>query len=394
MATIYSKNYLLVLDLFCRIILSVLLPRVFNPEMLANYNNFLILIFWIMILDFGLSQGFALRLIRKYDQYSVNINYIFQSLVFSLILGFGFFLIFFLIFNKDLQFDFVEFFMTFFFVLVYSYFSTIFKSFGLFEVDSISRIIVSVLLILLIVGNNNFPPYVYILFPYMSGLIYMSSVFFTRVRFSSRRFKSFSRVAAYNVKLGLSLYIINSLLLIYPLMDKVVFSKLLSIENYGNYLFSYMLSSLHILIQNQITSKYYRQLLSDKEIDNKSKLRILLVSILIHIILFLLILFLVSTKGFKSFYANYTHVSDFILLTEFICMTISILSVCYLVLNSGRVRIAFLVLSYFIPLVTFILYKFNLLNDLFYWILVYLLEFLITGFFLFKFNPSFFRFKN
>ena len=53
-------------------------------------------------------------------------------------------------------------------------------------------------------------------------------------------------------------------------------SGVILIENYGNYLFCYTLSSLHILTQNQITNKYYRLLLSENRSDNEKKLNLIL----------------------------------------------------------------------------------------------------------------------
>jgi O-antigen/teichoic acid export membrane protein len=393
MRNIFSNNYLLIVDLFLRVVLAILLPKVFNPAILATYNYILALFFWFMILDLGSSQGFSLRVIRRYNFDSVNFTYIISSFLFSFILSSILIVVYFSISNDFLIINFPNFFLTYLSLLFYSFLTTIFRSLGLFKIDSIAKIIVSLVMIILVLFNRNLVTYFYILIPYLLGSFYLFYVFCSKINFFFKKTKSFLSIGIYNIKSGFNLYLINSLLIIFPLMDKVVFSKIILIENYGNYIFSYSLSSLHILVQSQITNKYYRLLLSEKITENNKKLTVLIFSIFFHIILFAFIVVIINLDIFKTFYSNYRYINQYIITTEFICISISILSLLYLIINSGKVIVFFLILCYFIPFTTFSLYKFNLIDNTYFWIFVYIIELLLAFLFLFKKFFTSFRYK-
>jgi O-antigen/teichoic acid export membrane protein len=262
--------------------------------------------------------------------------------------------------------------------------TTIFKGLGLFTIDSIGKIIVSLGLIVLILFSNNLDTYYYILVPYLLGALYLLYAFRFKVNTFFKKTISVVNIGIYNIKTGFTLYLTNSLLIAFSLMDRVVFSGVIFIENYGNYLFCYTLSSLHVLTQNQITNKYYRLLLSENQSDNKKKISLILISIFGHIILFSVILFIVNLDIFKSFYSKYKYLNQYIITTELICIFISILSLLYLIINSSKVRMPFLILSYFVPVTVLVLYKLKLIDNFYNWIFVYAFELLIAMYLLFK----------
>ena len=179
--------------------------------------------------------------------------------------------------------------------------------------DFKGKIIVSLCLISIISFNNNLQTHFYILFPYTFGSIYLLYAFRFRITTFFKKTKGLISIAIYNIKTGFNLYLTNSLLVIFPLMDKVVFSNLILIENYGNYLFSYSLSSLHILVQSQITNKYYRTLLSQNISENRKKTNLILISLVGHIMLFSIILFIINLNVFQSFYSNYLYINQYTL---------------------------------------------------------------------------------
>ena len=383
MRNILKSNYLLIIDLFLRIFLSILLPKVFDPVMLAKYNFVLVLFFWFMISDFGTSLGFLLRIIRKYNSDSVNFTYILHSFLFSFFLTGTIIILYFLLPNVS-KINFLPFFITFFCLSLYSFLTTIFKGLGLFTIDSIGKIIVSLGLICLILFNGYLDAYYYILIPYLLGAIYLLYSFRFKINILFGKTINLFGIGIYNIKTGFILYLTNSLLIIFSLMDRVVFSGVILIEYYGNYLFCYTLSSLHVLIQNQITNKYYRLLLSENKTDNKKKINLILVSVLCHVVLFSIIFFMIDFHIFKNFYSKYKYLKDYIITTELICIFVSILSILYLIINSSKVRVSFLFFSYLIPIIIFILYKNELFDNFYSWIFVYAFELFIAMFFLFK----------
>ncbi len=393
MRKILTNNYLLIIDLFLRIVLSILLPKAFDPVMLAKYNYVLVLFFWFMISDLGTSLGFSLRIIRKYKSDSVNFAYILYSFLFSFFLTGSIIIIYFLISTVSII-NFPTFFITFFCLSFYSFLTTIFKGLGLFTIDSFGKIIVSLVLILLILFRNNLDTYYYILFPYSFGAVYLLYSFRLKINAFFKKTISLVNIGIYNIKTGFTLYLTNSLLIAFSLMDRVVFSGVILIENYGNYLFCYTLSGLHILTQNQITNKYYRLFLSENRSDNKKKINLIFISVLGHIILFVVILFIVNLNIFKSFYSKYKYLDKYIITTELICISISILSLLYLIINSSKVRMPFLLLSYFVPITMFVLYKLKLIDNFYNWIFVYTFELLIAVYLLFKRNFFYFYTNN
>lgn len=336
-----------------------------------------------MISDFGTSLGFLLRIIRKYNSDSVNFTYILHSFLFSFFLT-GTVIILYFLFPNVSKINFLAFFITFFCLSLYSFVTTIFKGLGLFTIDSIGKIIVSLGLICLISFNSYLEIYYYILIPYLLGAIYLLYSFRFKINFFFGRTISLIGIGIYNIKTGFIFYLTNSLLIIFSLMDRVVFSGVILIEYYGNYLFCYTLSSLHVLIQNQITNKYYRLLLSENKTDNKEKISIILVSVLGHVVLFSIIFFMIDLHIFKNFYSKYKYMKDYIITTELICIFVSILSIFYLIINSSKVRVSFLFFSYLIPIIIFILYKFDFFDNFYSWIFVYAFELLSLCFFFLK----------
>ena len=384
MLKILFNNYLLIVDLLLRVILAILIPKLFDPVMLANYSYILVIFFWFMIIDLGTSNGFSLRVIRKYNPESINLAYILSSFLSSFLLTGIIIFIYFLIPYKFLKINFPIFFLTYFSMFFYSYLTTIFRSLGLYKIDFKGKIIVSLCLISIISFNDNLETHLYILFPYMFGSIYLLYAFRFKITTFFKKTKGLISIAIYNMKTGFNLYLTNSLLVVFPLMDKVVFSNLILIENYGNYLFSYSLSSLHILVQSQITNKYYRTLLSQNISENRKKANLILISLVGHIMLFSIILIIINLNVFKSFYSNYLYINQYILQTELICISISILSLLYLIINSKRFAISFIILCYIVPVTIFVFYKLNIIDNIYNWTFVYFFELLIAIIFILK----------
>ena len=127
MLKILFTNYLLIVDLFLRIILAILIPKLFDPVMLANYSYVLVIFFWFMIIDLGTSNGFSLRVIRKYNSESINFAYILLSFLSSFLLTCIIIFIYLLISNKLLNINFPIFFLTYFSMFFYSFLTTIFR---------------------------------------------------------------------------------------------------------------------------------------------------------------------------------------------------------------------------------------------------------------------------
>lgn len=65
MRNILKGNYLLIIDLFLRIVLSILLPKVFDPVMLAKYNYVLVLFF--LVYDFRF-RNFTWFFVKDYQK--------------------------------------------------------------------------------------------------------------------------------------------------------------------------------------------------------------------------------------------------------------------------------------------------------------------------------------
>jgi O-antigen/teichoic acid export membrane protein len=384
MLKILFNNYLIIIALFLRLILAILIPKLFDPAMLANYSYILVIFFWFMVIDLGTSNGFSLRVIRRYNSESINFAYILSSFLSSFLLTGIIIFIYFLIPYKFLEINFSIFFLTYFSMFFYSFLTTIFRSLGLYKIDFKGQIIVSLCLISIISFNDNFPTHFYILFPYLFGSIYLLYAFRFKITTFFKKTKGLISIAIYNIKNGFNLYLTNSLLVIFPLMDKVVFSDIILIENYGNYLFSYSLSSLHVLVQSQLTNKYYRTLLSQNISENRKKVNFILISLFGHVMLFSIILFIVNLNLFKSFYSNYLYIDQYILQTEFICISLSILAPLYLIINSKKFAFSFIIVCYIVPVATFVFYKLNLIDNIYNWTFVYFFELSIATIFLLK----------
>lgn len=378
MFNLFRYNYLLFLDFFLRIILSVLLPKLFDPADYAGYNYQLVLVFWFLILDFGSSLGFSLRLIRKYNKEYLNIGYVASSFIFSLIFSSIFIVIFFIFLNKNPQISLESFWLTFFFLSLYSFLSTAFKSIGLVNTDFLGRVFTSSSLLILLILGFNLSIHIYILIPYAIACIFYIVAALRSQGFFFLMPRNFIKYGLQNVNEGFVFYLTNSLLIAYSLMDKIVFSNLMNKHEYGNYLFCYSLSSLHILVQGVIASKYYRMLLSNDATDQRKKWKLLLVTTIGHLILSCSIIIGINLTLFEKFYSKYQILNKYIYITEGMCIIISILTLLYLILNSQKVNKLFLLISYVVPIFFFSLYKLKLIENIYFWLVFYLIELVIA----------------
>jgi hypothetical protein len=145
------QNYLLGIDFFLRIVLSVFLPKLFIPEKYAEYNFLLALFFWFLILDFGSSMGFSLRIVKYYRPSFFNLGYFLSSFAFSVCFSSVMIFFFFIVINDNEKIHFLSFFGTFFILSLYSFLSTTYKCLGLINTDFIGRIVTSLSLIIILV---------------------------------------------------------------------------------------------------------------------------------------------------------------------------------------------------------------------------------------------------
>jgi hypothetical protein len=290
------------------------------------------------------------------------------TLFLNLIIGIPIFLVRFNSFN-------LHFFSCLFIISAVSLLSLIFRSLGLYQIDIKGRILASfsclILFLLVKFSKLNINIIYFIILPYLINLLYyIIKILKTKLIHKNDSYNY--KIIFTNIKMGYRIYIMNIALLSLSMLDKFVFNKSFNKIQLSLFYLSLSISSIHTIFQTQINNMFYERFLSNIN-SLRSSIKIVLFSLTFNLSVSFFIFLFFYLGGFEILFPKYDFNFQFLVFSEFIANMNALIGLLFLILIGQKLNKN---ISYFVLLLPILIYTFfelNLLNNHYYWFIVYLI---------------------